>query len=354
VTLDHHISSDRDPARRGFEFGESRSRQVEAACSAYLGLFNRHADLGREDVLRRGADVRDVLIDYAPSGAEEIAAIARGAGQPIELLMAINARTEILGTVPECTVVAVPAQGMLAQNWDYHPDVAPARLVWSIRAGDGWFTTFTEAGILGKVGMNDRGLAVVLNVLSTTGDGAELGVPIHVLLRQILERCSSVEAAIRLLMDTPAASSNAVTLLGPGSADDSETRAATCESTPAGVRIINPEEETLVHTNHCLHQDLVGTDLTSHAYPDTLTRLHRARALAQDGLTPDSVGRVLRDHAADQRGTCRHDNKSSDIDQSVTHASMVMIPAQPAFWVSDGPPCQNPYEAVMLPWAQPA
>ena len=61
---------------------------------------------------------------------------------------------------------------VLMQNWDWHPDLAPSRLVWTVDQGDGrWFATFTEAGILGKVGLNSDGLSLCLNLLATSDDG---------------------------------------------------------------------------------------------------------------------------------------------------------------------------------------
>jgi isopenicillin-N N-acyltransferase-like protein len=352
VTVRQYVSPQRDPARRGLEFGRACAAQVGAACAAYIGLFERHAGLDRDSVLRSGAEAGEALRDHAPAAAEEIAAIARGAAQPVELLMAVNARTEILGRIPECTVIAMPGSGALAQNWDYHPDVRADRIVWCLHADEGWLTTFTEAGVLGKVGLNDRGLAVALNVLSTTADsGLGIGVPIHTVLRLVLQRCASVEQAVQMLAATPVSSSNAITVLGPASTEDPHARTATCELTPVGLRVLGPEDGALVHTNHCVHPDLAGKDLTVSAYPDTVSRIERARALVRDDIDAETVRPVLRDHASDLRGICRHDDKSADVDQSVTHASLIMCPAEPALFVSDGPPCRNPYEAVALPWA---
>jgi isopenicillin-N N-acyltransferase-like protein len=353
VTIKQHVSSHRDPARRGVEFGRACAAEVGAACTAYLGLFGRHVGLERVDVLRLGAEVRAALREHAPAAEVEISAIAEGAAQPVELLMAINARTEILGQAPECTVIADPATGTLGQNWDYHPDVRPGRVLWSLPADpDGWLTTFTEAGVLGKVGLNDRGVAVALNVLSTTADGAhEPGVPIHVVLRLVLERSASVDDVIAALSSLPVTSSNAVTVLGAATDHDRSPRAVTCELTPGGVRVLEANGGPLVHTNHCVHPDLAAADLTVAEYPDTVTRLAQASGLATAGMGPAGLQRALREHAPDDCGICRHDDRSADVRQSVTHASLIMSLLEPRLAISDGPPCRERYEAVPLPWA---
>src|SRR5918994_7220262 len=123
----------------------------------------------------------------APPPHPEIDAIARGADVDPHFLRAANARTEILNGADECSVQG--AGGLLAQNWDWHPDLAESTVIHIVEHGDQqWFATVTEAGILAKIGLNRHGLGVCLNILRTTADGGTDGTPIHLLLRQLLER----------------------------------------------------------------------------------------------------------------------------------------------------------------------
>ena len=95
--------------------------------------------------------------------------MAAGAGVPLKALLALNARTEVMAGVgpTECSVVG--AGGLLAQNWDWHPE--SATVIQIVEHDQGWFVTLTEAGILAKIGLNDAGLGVCLNLLRTTADG---------------------------------------------------------------------------------------------------------------------------------------------------------------------------------------
>jgi isopenicillin-N N-acyltransferase like protein len=111
-----------------------------------------------------------------PELVEEIAGIAAGAGQDERELLAINARTELLGAAsrPECSFVGLlpraTAAGttVLAQNWDWHPDLAESVVVWSIRTPDGHaLTTMTEAGILARLGRADARRAADADRLRT-------------------------------------------------------------------------------------------------------------------------------------------------------------------------------------------
>lgn len=135
---------------------------------------------------------------------------------------------------------------MLAQNWDWHPDLASSTLVWVVEHPGGRFATLTEAGMLGKIGLNDAGLGVGLNLLTTTADGGAEGVPIHALLRAVLERCPSVEAAVELLCGATVRASSAVTVATTGDA-------VTVELSPGGPNVIRGGEAA-TRTTSCVRR----------------------------------------------------------------------------------------------------
>ena len=149
---------------------------------------------------------------------EELEGMAAGAAQDVRDLLAINARTELLAGA-ECSVLGRldGAEVTLAQTWDWHPDLAPSRVLWTVHHGDGaWFTTATEAGVLAKLGLNHHGVACALNLLTCSADGGIGGVPIHILLRLVLERGEDAEHAAELLCAARATASSAITLASPG------------------------------------------------------------------------------------------------------------------------------------------
>ena len=69
-------------------------------------------------------------------------------------------------------------------------------MIWVVETGSGWFVTLCEAGTLAKIGLNDAGLGVCLNLLRSSEDGGHDGTPIHILLRQVLATCRSVDEAV--------------------------------------------------------------------------------------------------------------------------------------------------------------
>jgi isopenicillin-N N-acyltransferase-like protein len=256
-----------------------------------------------------------------PELVAELEGVAAGAGVPVEALLRMQARTELLGG-PECSLIGRP--GSVAQNWDWHPDVVP--LVWVVtQPGGRWFATLTEAGMVGKIGLSSAGLCFGLNFLRCSVDGGLDGVPIHVLLRVLLDRTESFDEAVDLLTSARVRASSSVTV---GSADE----VVAVEVSPGGARVIRGEQ--VLHTNHFLAGLPAGVDLE---LEDDSTTVARLEDLERTGSLSSPV-------------VCRHDDLSVPWpDRNATLASVVMEPAVPRFLVADGPPCEQPLVEVALP-----
>jgi hypothetical protein len=109
-------------------------------------------------------------------------------------------------------------------------------------------TTLTEFGVLAKIGVNDAGLGVMLNMLHHSADEQvgeqRIGFPVHVLLRTLLEDCTSVDEARDLVRSLSFSASSALTVVDRGG------DAASFETFPEGVGEVKPEAGLLVRTNH--------------------------------------------------------------------------------------------------------
>jgi isopenicillin-N N-acyltransferase like protein len=270
-------------------------------------------------LLPPGSEVPD--LSAWPDLVAEIEGMAAGARVPVDALLRLQARTELIGGA-ECSLIGEP--GLVRQNWDWHPDVAP--LVWVVeQPGGRWFATLTEAGIVGKIGLSSAGLCVGLNFLRCSLDGGLDGVPIHVLLRILLDRTDSLDAALELLMTARVSASSCITV-------GSMTDVVAVELSPGGARTLR--DERLVHTNHFLAGVPAGRDLEAAEQPSTLLRLE---ALARSGSLRSPL-------------VCRHGDPTAPWrDRLATLASVVMEPAVPRLRVADGPPCERPLVEVPLP-----
>jgi isopenicillin-N N-acyltransferase-like protein len=273
----------------------------------------------------------------------ELEGIAAGSGQDVLELLAVNARTELLGGGGECSLVARrDAHGAwLAQTWDWHPALAAAAVVWTVAPGDGtWFTTVTEAGMLAKLGLNGHGVACGLNFLGSSADGGLDGLPVHVLARLVLAHCRSGADARTLLSDAPAAASSSLTV----ATADGDLFAA--EVAPGGVRLVEPGSDGwLIHTNHFLLEPWRGIDVQRE--PGTLARRAQLGQRMRAGVTPE---RALAEHAPAEEPVCRHGDAPGTpwAERRATLLALCAHPAIPALRVAAGTPCTSPFAPVSL------
>jgi isopenicillin-N N-acyltransferase-like protein len=283
------------------------------------------------DLRRAGANVAERLEPRWPELFEELEGIAAGAGVDVLELAAVNARTELLAGA--CSVIA-HADGRLAQTWDWHPDLAAASMTWTVhQAGGRWFTTVTEAGILGKLGCTSGGLACGLNFLACSEDGGTEGVPIHVLLRLVLERCDRVEDALALLRGARTSASACVTIVGAA--------AVAAELSPGGMSVVRPDADGwLVHTNHFLAGPVTGTDVL--AGPGTSARRDVLLRRLRGGVP---IHEALGTHAPAEEPVCRHaDPDAPWADRRATLLALTAVRGE--LCVAAGPPCSNGYVRV--------
>jgi isopenicillin-N N-acyltransferase-like protein len=286
-----HHSREGRPADRGLRFGWAQAPAIANTVAVYRRMLAEDRGLTDAEIRARGRVARERIAAFRPALAEEVDAIAQGAQQPPELLFAVNARTELLaggevaGSAPgECSTVALVhgASAVLAQNWDFHPDLAGSRVVWTIEApGERRLTTFTEAGIVGKLGVNGDGVAVGINFLASDRDGGLDGVPVHVLCRTLLAEAATVDDARALIASTPLSASVCIVVAGP-EAGGVTVRAFECW--PGGVAEVAPDDGRLLHTNHFLGAtDIRDTMVEGPGRDSTYGRLVGLASALDDG-----------------------------------------------------------------------
>ena len=370
------------PAReRGRQHGLQAQARIKRSIATYARLF-AYCGIDWQGAQRLGAAYRDVIGDLDPALLAEIEGIASGAGRHVDEILALNARTEILPPsypgeahpdrskisaanakkgVPdwgECTAVAVkPAQSttgttLLAQNWDWLGAQRAALVLLRVRSAEGAvFLTLTEAGMLAKIGLNNRGFGVCLNILRSSDDGSHSGVPVHVLLRALLERDSVADAVAFAAKLSFGASSNVLCA-------DVGGDTAALEFSPRGLEVVRGADAALCHTNHFLapaaarHQASLAPSLS------TVPRLERITALTgahQGKFSPADLQRMLRDESDGYLSICRRPDPSLAPEACIeTVASVVMDLGQRVMHIAPDVPSQVDYLPVALGEAVPA
>lgn len=310
-----YVSTTADPRARGAEFGAAHRADVTRAVERYRALFARRSPPGF-DVRRWAHRFEELIGDREPSALAEIHAIAQGAGvDPLDVV-ALNARTEILAKADpygetECSTVLVqPKDGDAfgVQTWDWYAEMADGWLRWRMPLPDGgWLDTVTEYGVLAKIGLNDRGLGVLLNILHhRNDDGDDVGLPVHLLARRILEEAATPKDAEQICGRTPVAASTSLTVLD-------EYGGVGIELFPGGPGVLHPRDGLLVRTNHFLSPEGEPGCLTKKGYPSTHIRFGwlDVQLRAHPIRTPADVLAAMNHHDA-QGGVCRHPPEGCD------------------------------------------
>lgn len=373
---------------RGVQHGRGAASRVAHSVASYARLFAYYRGHSSAEMRQRATAYLPVLETHAPELLDEMRGIADGAGRAFEEILALNARTELLagalvasqhpgfdaavaanraagvpqhadaaggasgGVISECTTVAalpeasVGGRTWLAQNWDWSGDQRAACVVLRItQSGRPNVLTMTEAGIVGKIGINDAGVAVALNILSSTRDGREPGMPVHVLLRLMMD-AESLEDARALTRRAQAGGSSCITIA------DARGGAVCLEITPGGVGELHPIDGLLAHSNHCLCADAQSIACAIPVKSSTVPRYSRASQLLQGlhgCIDAPALQSLLRDREGDGLAICRYPDMSlHPIERVESVCGVVMDTHARVMHLSPDVPERAPFEAIAV------
>ena len=358
------IEIEGDAYECGLGHGRLAAQRIARTIEIYLPAFLKQTGLSL-DGLRDKAREYGRAIEAIDAGImRELEGIAAGSGQKLEDIIAINCRTELLygglgGAKPatECTtIVALPEATrdgniLVGKNWDWRNTSAEVVVVLKVRqSGKPAMTLVVEAGMVGRDGYNEDGIVLVGNLLTSTEDHGQIGVPIPILRRRILNARHYYEAIELLVRSARGASSNYVVAHSGGMAID-------FEMTPLQAFPVYPERGLLTHSNH--FQSLVAqTKGVSKFYTgDSLYRDFRARQLLEPKIgqiTVDDIKSVLRDHFGLPRSICRHPHDYPGAEPTMTIASLIFDPVNDVVHIAAGQPCACDYVRVSLPERPPS
>jgi len=287
-----HLHLQGSPAEIGWRHGSALGDEIGGVLDFYRGIF----DISEHDLLEMGGQYGGIIANFNKDYAIEIEAIAKAAKQDARLIFALNSRSEIFNrtSVAECTAVFNSHDAVLAQNWDWSQTLQPLVADIQLERPDGHrIRMLTEPGIIGKIGMNNAGLGACLNILQLN---EELhGLPVHVLLRAILD-CSGIEEVAILLRQQCTGKASHV-LIG-----DEKGACIGIEFAGAKCHYLHPDSGLLLHTNHYLADDALND---VELYPSTHERLSQARAMLIDDPTRNGILGMLVDQSQAELSICK-------------------------------------------------
>lgn len=370
---------------RGLTHGRQARAQVQHSRSTYARLF-ASCGIDWTTACSRAQAYLPVIEALDAELVKEMQGIAEGSGLQLSEVLALNCRTEILPAsflsdvhhqaqaalaanlaagLPdwldaldpridegECTAMAVAPEAStqghawLAQNWDWLGRQRQALVLLDTHDGRGTrLITLTEAGMLAKIGMNQHGFALGLNILRSLQDGLQPGVPVHVLLRHLLS-CASVAAARERL--TALGSQPGFGAASNIPCADAQGEVACFEVAPAGWAELAPAHGVVVHTNHFVCEALLpaqapmGVTLSSQPRLDTAARHARGAPL---GLAP--LQAFLRDESDGHLSICRSPDPALPPEGRVESvAGIVMNTTTREMWIAPDVPSRCAFEPV--------
>jgi len=356
---------------RGLAYGRAAAAQTAHSVATYARLF-ASCGIAWSEAARRSRTYLPIIEALDASLLDELHGIAEGSGQPIEAILALNCRTEILPASylddaaahelaasaaaalaanrsaglqdwSECTAMCVAPEASaddaawFAQNWDWIGRQRDALVILkTVDAAGRRITTLTEAGMLAKIGLNDAGFALGLNIVRSLREGVHPGIPVHVLLRHLLS-CESVAVARERLQ--------AIAACGFGSSSNIPCADAlgevTCfEVAPAGWAELKPVNGTVVHTNHFLCEALLPQQAPVGAAVSSAPRLDTAaRHAARPRLGLPELQAFLRDESDGYLSICRSPNPAWPLESRMESVAGIIIrPRSRQIWIAPDVP----------------
>lgn len=311
------------PAEQGRMHGEALRDQIRENVEIYRRRLCNELNLTFEQIESRSAAFAKIFGEVSPEYRKGIDAVAAASNCSVTAISMLNARYELMYSAYSdmgiaearggCTSIAVSraltTDGHLwiGQTWDWIPDVRCAIL--DVYEDDLRILAFTEAGIVGgKIGMNSRGVGLLINgLLTNLDDWAQPGVPFHVRTWGILRSRTLSEALGSATKGAHPCSANFLI------AQSRPTEAVVAiEVSPKGFSRIIPEHGILVHTNHFLSPSPEGVwEPLGDEKVSSANRLRQAKDLlstwiAKGHISPENLRQLLRDHLGYPDSICSH------------------------------------------------
>jgi hypothetical protein len=325
------------PYERGLQYGRAVPDRIRRSIALYGSTLDGLGLAGAARARLIGGFAEHIA-KFGAHYLEEMKGIAAGAEVPLDDIILVNARTEVVAQArretnrPEaeddvdgCTgAVILPARSanghlIHGQNWDWRAECAETAIVLRVVREDGPdFVTFVEAGGLARCGFNAAGIAITANYIESDRDYRGIGVPLVLIRRKVLEQ-KHFALALRAVAATPKTCSNNMMV------STAEGYAVDFECAPDEAFPLYPESGLLVHANHWVSPVALAKLKDAGLLGDSFYRDRRvAQLLDKPKLTPDDLKSAFFDDFAAPFAVCRPVLPNSAGDLSATVAMIVM------------------------------
>jgi isopenicillin-N N-acyltransferase-like protein len=227
---------------------------------------------------------------------------------------------------------------IIGRNFDFYvgDNFAKNKIVLFTNPKAGYkFMSVTWGGFIGVVsGMNEKGLTVTINAAKSkipTGSAT----PVSLVAREILQYAKNISEAIAIAKSRKMFVSESFLV---GSAADN--KAVIIEKTPKSLEIYDPNQNSILCTNHFQSNGLGASNLNKESLAESASpyRYKRLTQLLQNN-GPNTVQKAI-DVLRDTRGIDGADiglGNEKAVNQLIAHHAVVFQPKQLRVWVSTAP-----------------
>ncbi|MCI8887288.1 MAG: hypothetical protein HFG70_04300 [Hungatella sp.] len=311
----------------GFAHGSQAKKQVNITLANLKESVQNTVGLGWDTCVKIAGAFMPVIKKKVPEYLEEIRGIAEGSGNSFEDIFTLNCRTELGGQFAcefginmervreltgDCSVIGITQSrtagntNLYSQNWDSSSSQIPTLIYMIVHQNDKPSIAWTgEAGLLCRMGgMNNCGIGLGGNTLSTNAPIDFEGMPLQFAYRRIMDQktfADAVEAAV----DSHVASNINLLVVGP------EGEMVNIEVEYKGCKILNKKNGVISHANIYKHPKLPTAPYREKEYPKGVLRSFRLDTLVEelkgDELGVEDIKRIMTDHKNYPAGSiCRH------------------------------------------------
>lgn len=335
-------------------------RQYGEACRESFHELHERAMEHAANQMRWYQDIHvmhDVLRSLFPGFLAEIEGAAEGANMPLDDVL-LNHRSflsarELYPAPPEsesgCTNLAflqTPTGPIFGKNLDLSPDPDRDYAIRDVTYDDG--SQVIHSVVEGEITardtcMNGHGLTIGGSSVGSVFQQSIHNPPIEAMIYEMLRTCATTEGAIRFLQQYPCVGKGYNFVMVDEQGDGV---ALECACPMVQVRRAEPDQDAIYCTNIYQLPALSDADLrTPQGELYSRKRNHYLDRMLFEERVPRTVEQMqaLLSAQGDEGGLCR---PIDDGDYSKTRMSVVTVPAERAFWFTDGQPCAVPFEQV--------
>jgi isopenicillin-N N-acyltransferase like protein len=283
------------PYEIGFQHGLAYAEDIRKVTAERIQLSCEPTWTGRSLSYKQVLELANACIpyheDYAPDVLDELRGMSAATGIGLAELIIVGGFTDFVDVVynanehqpevpiygNECTAwltsnrMMRDGHGMLAQTWDMHASATPYVILIHGKPDNApKYYALSLTGCVAMIGMNSAGITVGINNL--VGVDGQPGVTWNFVCRKILQQ-TTLDAALKCLTEARLAGGHNYLLM------DAHGNGYNVEAMATAIHISELQDEPLVHTNLCLHENTMAVQrpLTPELIEDSTTRVRRAK-----------------------------------------------------------------------------